>query len=186
MKEGPPRTRGDAWDALVGSGAAAWVCSHCQHVEAMALAMAHAAKDQGLRIDEHVVGQGALLHDIGRSITQDVRHASVGAALLREQGWDERIVLAVERHTGGGIDAADAKALGLPVKDYTPVTLEERIVCHADNLYSADRRLGLKELRAKYEAKRLPAAWAKIEALHASLCRELGVDLEKLTPANVA
>ena len=27
-----------------------------------------------------------------------------------------------------------AKQLGLPPKDYTPKTLEEKIVCHADNL----------------------------------------------------
>jgi uncharacterized protein (TIGR00295 family) len=179
------RSRHDAWVALQASGAPAWVCSHCRHVEALAMAMAYAARDAGSRVDEVVVGQGALLHDIGRSITQDVRHASLGAEFLRKQGWDERVVLAVERHTGGGIDATEAKALGLAVKDYTPMTLEQRIVCHADNLYSADRRLTMRDVRAKYEAKNLILAWGKIEALHTSLERELGVSLESLKPADL-
>ncbi|MCA1819978.1 MAG: HD domain-containing protein [Thermoplasmatota archaeon] len=176
-----------AWQRLVAAAPPEWVLRHCRAVEGLAVAMCDAAEKQGLAPDRGVVQAAALLHDVGRSKVQDVRHASTGAALLRADvpPWDETIVLAVERHTGAGIDAAEAKALGLPVQDYTPRTLEERIVAHADNLYTGDRRLTMAELRAKYEAKHLPAAWQRIERLHRSLGEELGVDLEQLAPARL-
>lgn len=166
----------------------AWVLGHCRCVASLAAALCDCAERQGLAVDRDQVLAGALLHDIGRSVTQDIRHASLGAALLRADApgtWDERVVLMVERHTGAGIDATEAATLGLPVKDYTPRTLEEKIVAHADNLYSGDKRLDLEALRAKYEAKRLPAAWAKIAALHDELSRTLDVDLDRLQPVAV-
>lgn len=180
-----PRTRRDAWLRLTSAAPPPWVLRHCRCVEALALAMCDCAERQGLAVDRGVVEQGALLHDIGRSITQDVRHASIGADLLRRDGWDEPVVLAVERHTGAGIDAGEATSLGLPVKDYTPRSLEEKIVAHADNLFSGDRRLTLDALREKYAAKGLPRAWAKIEALHQELVETLGADLEALRPADL-
>ena len=145
------------------------------------------AERQGLPVQRDVAVAGALLHDIGRSVTQDIRHATLGAAMLRQdaaQGstWPEAVVLAVERHTGAGIDAQEAEALRLPVRDYTPRSLEERIVAHADNLYSADRRLTLDAVQAKYEAKRLPEAWEKVRRLHEALEAQLGVDLDALRP----
>lgn len=174
-----------AWDRLVAAAPPKWVLGHCRRVEALAHAMCDCAEDAGLDVDRAVVQQGALLHDIGRSVTQDVRHASAGADLLRRDGWDEAVALVVERHTGAGIDAQEAKALGLPVKDYTPRSLEERIVAHADNLHSGETRLTLAELEAKYRAKRLPAAWRKIQALHDELEDLLAVDLEDLEPAHL-
>lgn len=176
------RTRRDAWRRLQAAQPPDWVLRHCRCVEGLALAMCDHAERAGLTVDRDVVQQGALLHDIGRSVTQDVRHASVGAALLRADHWPEAVVLAVERHTGAGIGPEEAKALGLPAKDYTPRTIEEKIVAHADNLYSGDKRLTLEALRAKYEAKALPAAWARIADLHAELQGLLAVDLEHLAP----
>lgn len=180
--------RRKAWGRLVAAAPPAWVLGHCRCVEALADAMCDCAEDQGLAIDRDVVRQGALLHDVGRSLTQDVRHASVGADLLRKDGpgaWDERVILAVERHTGAGITAAEARDLGLAAKDYTPRSLEEKIVAHADNLYSGDKRLTRAELEAKYRAKKLPQAWRKIEALHDELEDLLAVDLEDLEPAEL-
>ncbi len=147
--------------------------------------MCSCAQRQGLVVDRDLVRAGALLHDIGRSVTQDVKHAAVGADLLRADGYGDALVLVVERHTGAGIDAEEARALGLPARDYTPVTLEEKIVAHADNLYSGERRLSLAELQAKYVAKRLPLAWQKIERLHRELSDMLGADLEALAPTEL-
>jgi uncharacterized protein (TIGR00295 family) len=181
--------RRKAWDRLLAAAPPAWVPRHCRCVEALAAAMCDCALDAGLDVDADLVRQGALLHDIGRSLVQDVRHASAGADLLRNDGlgaWDGRLVLVVERHTGAGIDAQEAKALGLPAKDYTPRSLEEKIVAHADNLYSGETRLGLADLRAKYQAKKLTRAWAKIEALHDELEDALEVDLEELEPLDLA
>ncbi|MEA3202339.1 MAG: hypothetical protein QOI63_5, partial [Thermoplasmata archaeon] len=36
--------------------------------------MCSCAERQGLAVDRAVVSLGALLHDVGRSVTQDVRH----------------------------------------------------------------------------------------------------------------
>jgi tRNA (cytidine56-2'-O)-methyltransferase len=177
-----------AWERLAAAAPPPWVLGHARAVEGLAAAFCDAAEAQGLEPDRGVALPGALLHDVGRSRTQDVRHASLGAAMLRADAppaWDPRLVLTVERHTGAGIDADEAAALGLPVKDYTPRSLEERIVAHADNLYSGDRRLTLAQVREKYLAKGLPKAWARIERLHASLGRELGVDLERLDPVEL-
>lgn len=174
-----------AYQQLLAAHPPAWVVAHCRAVEGLAVAMCDAAQAAGLEPRRDLVQAGALLHDIGRSAVQDITHASVGARMLREAGWtrapdEPAIVRIVERHTGGGIDAADAAALGLPVKDYTPRSLEERIVCHADNLFSGERRLSIPQLGEKYKAKQLPAAWSKILALHVSLCDELRVDVEGL------
>ncbi|MFA5945200.1 MAG: HDIG domain-containing metalloprotein [Candidatus Thermoplasmatota archaeon] len=181
----PESARRKAWERLEAAHPPAWVLKHCRCVEALAAAMCDCAEDQGLEIDRDRLLQGALLHDIGRSVTQDVRHASVGADLLRKDAWDPVVVLMVERHTGAGINAAEAAQLGLPVKDYTPRTLEEKIVAHADNLYSAETRLTLDALEAKYRAKKLPKAWQKISALHDELEDLLAVDLEDLEPATL-
>lgn len=185
MRPPSPPERARAWRRLLEARPPAWVPGHCRCVEALALAMCACAERQGLAVDRPIVSTGALLHDLGRSVTQDVRHASVGADLLRADGptaWDERVVLCVERHTGGGIDAQEARALALPVKDYTPRSLEERIVCHADNLYTGEKRLRLEDVVAKYDAKGLTAAGRKIAALHDALTRELGTDLDTLEP----
>ena len=45
----------------------------------------------------------------------------------------------IERHIGAGITAAEAARLGLPKKDYLPLTVEEKIVSYADNLTSGTR-----------------------------------------------
>lgn len=175
----------DAWALLREADPPDWVPRHTIAVAGLARAMAIEALDQNMDVDLEKVTVAALLHDYGRAWTQDVHHASLGAEKLRALGAPEPIVLIVERHTGGGIDKKEAKALGLPVKDYTPQTLEERIVCHADNLYSGDKRMRLEDIRGKYLAKDLKGAWQKIHALHDQLCRELDSDLETLEPAAV-
>ncbi len=170
------------WRRLLAANPPAWVPRHCRCVACLAVALADAAERNGLAVDRERVAAGALLHDIGRSVTQDVRHAGLGAELLRTEEWDPAVVLIVERHTGGGIDALEASRLGLPVKDYTPVSLEERIVCHADNLYSGDKRMTLRQVEEKYRSKGLPEAWRKIRALHDALAAELAVDPEQVAP----
>ena len=83
---------------------------------------------------------GALLHDVGRTITHGVEHGVEGARLVRERGWDEGLAKIVERHIGGGITKEEAVEEGLPPKDYVPETLEEKIVCHADNTAGGKER----------------------------------------------
>ncbi len=89
---------------------------------------------------------GSLLHDIGRTVTHGIAHGVEGGNIIREQGWDEELAKIVERHIGGGITRQEAAEQGLPEKDYIPETLEEKLVCHADNTAGGeDRFYGLIE-----------------------------------------
>lgn len=181
----PLPSRREAWDRLRAAEPPEWVLRHTACVEALAVAMARAAARTGQDVDEALVTAGAVLHDIGRSLTQDPTHAQRGADLLEADGADKRLLRVVARHTGAGISATEAAALGLSPIDRIPETLEEKIVAHADNLYSGDRRLAMAELRGKYEAKGLTEAWGRIQALHDTLCAVTDADLEALSPAEV-
>ena len=46
-----------------------------------------------------------------------------------------------ERHTGAGITKADIVQQGLPMplRDFTPETLAEKVICYADKFYSKSR-----------------------------------------------
>ena len=113
-------------------GCPEWVIEHSKGVCKKALEIAYNFDDVNIEIIE----KGALLHDIGRSKTNSIEHAVLGAEMLRELDYCEEIVNIVERHIGTGLSEEDAKELGLPIKDYTPQTLEEKIVSHSDNLYN--------------------------------------------------
>ena len=49
-----------------------------------------------------------------------------------------RHALVCERHTGAGLTVDDIirQHLPLPLRDMTPQTLEERLICYADKFYS--------------------------------------------------
>ena len=180
-------SRREAWQRLIAAQPPAWVLRHCLAVEALAVAMALRARAQGLDVDVDVVARGALLHDIGRSVTQDLHHAHVGAELLRNPPpWPDAVVRVVETHTGAGITPDEAAVAGLPVGDYVPRSLAQRIVAHADNLYAGDKRQSLQAVLAKYDAQGLQAAGRRIARLHAALGQELACDLDTLEPASLA
>jgi len=105
------------------------VIKHCIAVRDVAVKIAEKAG-----ADTKLVEVGALLHDIGRCKTHGIDHAVEGAKIARRRGLPEEIINIIERHIGAGLSPEVAKKLGLPEKDYTPKTLEEKIVCHADNL----------------------------------------------------
>lgn len=179
-------SRRQAWERLAAAAPPAWVLDHCRCVEALAVAMAQRAQARELVVDADLVARGALLHDIGRSKSQGVDHAHLGAGMLRAPPrMPEALARIVETHTGAGLTAQEAAAAGLPPLDYIPRTLEQRIVAHADNLYSGDKRLRLDQVLAKYQAKGLTDAAARIQALHEELGRLLDTDLEDLAPAGL-
>ena len=57
-----------------------------------------------------------------------------GAEYCRKNGIDESVCLIIERHIGGGLTAFECESAGLSPIDRIPLTLEEQIVAHADNL----------------------------------------------------
>ncbi len=83
---------------------------------------------------------GAMLHDIGRTVTHGVEHGVEGAKIVREQGWHDEIAKIVERHIGGGITKEEAQEQGLLAGDYVPETLEEKLVCFADKTAGGSER----------------------------------------------
>ena len=81
-----------------------------------------------------------MLHDIGRSRTHSILHAQSGADLLRERGFPEAVARIVECHTGAGLTSDECTLLGLSPRDCMPVTTEEKIVTHSDNLIAGRKR----------------------------------------------
>jgi uncharacterized protein (TIGR00295 family) len=176
MTTWPART--DCRRALKDAGADVRLIEHVEAVERVAASIAALMRRRGHRIDPTLVTAGALLHDLGRTRTHGIDHAAVGAQMVRERGWPEPLALIVERHTGGGIDANEAATLGLPPKDYTPRTLEEKIVCQADNLVDGARRQKVQEELDHLRQRGLDRVATKIERLHAELSDLAGCDLD--------
>lgn len=104
------------------------------------------------RIDRQFVTDAAMLHDIG-VVECDapgihcfgkrpyICHGIAGAEILRKEGLDEKYCRVCERHTGSGLTAQEIAGSGLPLplKDYLPETLEEKLICYADKFFSKSR-----------------------------------------------
>ncbi len=128
----------NAFNLLNKAGCSKKIILHCQIVADHARSIANRIKENGYSIDTELVVIGAILHDIGRSRTHDIRHGIEGAYLCEKYGLDERIIRIIKTHIGAGISSDDAIALGLPAGDYVPKNLEEKIVAHADNMVEDD------------------------------------------------
>ena len=85
-------------------------------------------------LDFEFIGRGALFHDLGKAKTHDIEHGKLGAEMGNALGLPDRINAVMEKHIRGGLTSEEAIELGLPVKDYTLHTLEERIIIYADRL----------------------------------------------------
>ncbi len=118
-------------EVLVKAGCSPDVVAHCSAVSRKALSI---AERLSMPVDRELVRKGGMLHDIGRSRTHGINHAIAGVEIARELGMSEKLVRIIERHIGAGITSAEAERLGLPKKDYIPITPEEKIVSYADNL----------------------------------------------------
>lgn len=106
------------------------------------------ARRRGLDIDLRFVEEAAMLHDIGvfRCNAPDICcegdlpyicHGIEGSEILAAEGLPDH-ALVCERHTGAGLTVDDIirQKLPLPLRDMTPLTPEERIICYADKFYS--------------------------------------------------
>lgn len=129
-------------EVLIQAGCPADVVAHCRKVSSMALSLADRFRDP---VDRELVRLGGLFHDIGRSRTHDIAHAIAGIEIGRGLGFSDQLLKIIERHVGAGITAAEARRLGLPEKDYVPLTREEQLVSYADNLVSGEREMSFSE-----------------------------------------
>lgn len=129
---------------------------HCSQVADLAVEIA-VKKGLDLPIDE--IREAAMLHDIGIFLTDAadigcegsvpyIMHGVLGADLLRREGADEKYARVAERHTGAGITAGDIRRqnLPMPLGDYVPHSLLERLICYADKFYSKSGDMKIKPL----------------------------------------
>ena len=99
-------------------------------------------------VDRTFIEEAAMLHDIGiifcdapkihcHGAHKYIEHGYLGAELLRQEGLPKHALVA-ERHTGTGItiEQVEREELPIPLRDYCPQTIEEKIICYADKFYS--------------------------------------------------
>ena len=151
------------------------VINHCKAVRKVAVRIAKKA-----HANIQLVEAGALLHDIGRSKSQGVMHGVEGAKIATELGLPLSIVNIIERHLGAGIPIEEAAILGLPPKDYMPITLEEKIVAHADNLIDNDREHSIEKEVEKALQKGHTKHAERLMELHRELSQRCGMDLNDI------
>jgi len=160
---------------------------HCQAVTELALKIAQ--KHPELQADEEILLYGGMLHDIGICFTDApdigcfgalpyLAHGYKGRELLEQEGLPG-IAPVCERHIGVGITISDIQQnnLPLPLRDMTPQTIEEKIICYADKFFSksADNLLLPKPFKKvkKSVSKYGEAKWKVFE----EMMEVFGIDL---------
>jgi len=171
----PIPTPGQCLQMLQDVGCSDDVIRHCKAVRTIAVRIAKKA-----HANIELVEAGALLHDIGRSKTQGIMHGVEGAKIAMELGLPPKLVTIIERHLGAGIPKDEAIALGLPPKDYLPLTLEEKIVAHADNLIDNDHKHPIEEEIEKAVQKGQLEHAKRLRQLHQELSDLCGMDLNDI------
>jgi len=179
QKRGKKVVERDYIKMLKDEGCSHEVIDHSLKVQRLAMKIAERIKRNGIKVDMNTVYLASLFHDIGRSRTHGINHIVEGANIARQLGLPEKVVKAIEHHGGAGIDKEDAVKLGLPPKDYTPRTLEEEIVAHADNLTDNGYR-SIDEVVKKFEERAGKKAAEKVKNLHKKLSELCGIDVGEL------
>lgn len=121
------------------------VFTHCQIVWQLAkLILAHSS----IVVDRDLVKAGCLLHDIGVyelylpsghiDHANYIKHGALGYAVLRREGYSEKLCRMAAHHTGVGLTKKDVIEgnLPIPAKDYLAETIEEKLVMYADKFHT--------------------------------------------------
>lgn len=150
-----------------------------QHVCTVKSIAEEMAKRSGANM--RLVKAGALLHDVGRSRTQGVMHVAEGVRIAKERKLPEDIVQIIQRHVAAGLTSKEAKGLGLPDGNYMPETLEEKIVCHSDNLVKGQSGMQtLAEALDEIIRRGYPITAERMRAMHAELSERCGIDIDQI------
>ncbi len=100
-----------------------------------------------IKIDIKLMKTGDLLHDIGvyqifdekLHLTKDyIQHGILGYKILKSEGYSEQLAGFALCHTGVGLTRENIhiNKIPLPDEDLIPLTLEEEIICYADNFHT--------------------------------------------------
>lgn len=100
------------------------------------------------KINKTFIIEASLLHDIGIYLTNApsiqcfgphpyICHGYLGSNILLKENLQKH-ALVCEKHIGSGITKEDIiqNKIPLPHKNFLPNTLEEKLICFADNFYS--------------------------------------------------
>ena len=122
---------------------------HSEQVAAYALNLC--ASHPEWHADTTFIREAAMLHDIGIFLCNApkiycfgnepyIRHGFLGGQLLREEGLPRHARVA-ERHTGSGLTRQQIlrRNMPLPIQDWIPETIEEKVICYADKFFSKSK-----------------------------------------------
>ncbi len=118
-------------ELLRSSGVSEDDIGHCVKVAEKATEI---ARRTAADVDLELIGRAALFHDLGKAKTHAIEHGIIGAEMGKKLGLPKAITDVMEKHIRGGLSEGEAREFGLPVKDYSLRTLEERVVVYADRL----------------------------------------------------
>ena len=162
-------------EILKAEGCSDKVIRHCCIVNSVAMFIAKTC-----HADLELVNSGSWLHDVGRSRTHGVKHVSEGVAIARARDLPEPVVMIISRHIAAGFTHEEAAALGLPPGDYMPQSLEEKIVCHADNLVGDDRIMSLEEAFDELIVRGYRVTAQRMKVMSEELSKACGSDIDQL------
>ncbi|HEC88595.1 MAG TPA: tRNA (cytidine(56)-2'-O)-methyltransferase [Thermoplasmata archaeon] len=164
---------------LEKEGCSEEVIKHSIKVRNLALEIAKKIEENGIKVDMEAVEAGSLLHDLGRAKTHGIMHVVEGAKIAKKYGLPKKITNIIKHHAGAGIDIEEAKKLGLPAENYNPLTIEEMIVSHADNL-TGNKYRKIEETVNIFRKKIGKEAVKKLISMHEKLSEIAGIDINKI------
>ena len=126
------------------------VISHLILTTQTAIRITKTLKTKNFFINCDFIIAGGMLHDLGRCRSHKINHGIIGGKILREMAFPIELICVVEKHIFAGIAAHETKDLNLPLKDYIPSTIEEKIVAYADNISKQIPNLTIKQVLSRY------------------------------------
>lgn len=162
---------------IPGSDAYNLLITHSRQVAEYAMQLADRS---AVAVDRDFAYEAAMLHDIGVFKTNApgifcygdepyLRHGLIGRAILEAEGLPLH-ALVCERHIGAGLTAVEIseQKLPLPAVDMLPLTVEEKLVCYADNFFSKSRVAPAKPFtRVREQMSRYgEGTLARLDAMH--------------------
>lgn len=131
--------------------------------------------------DRRLVVRGAIYHDLGKAKTLGIRHGEIGAEMAWELKLGDSIINIILKHIRGGLTGQEALELGLPVRDYTLRTPEEKMVICADrmvDIYTDGIVPGIDEKKSESLFEEILGKYEKYGKNHATAERYINLHRE--------